>query len=186
MTHLDTLRPLLAVIARERTAARPDLYDDALQEGMIRAWSVEQEKPDAPREYVLAAARNAIGDVARGRPALGAASHRGRQDAADTAIPLVQRDPDGEEAELDVEDASAALAMRQAESAAARWDIAAAVASLPVGSDIELVARRFWGDQDYRSIAADMGVKHTALERRWAGHIRPHLREHLAHLADAA
>lgn len=88
MSHLTTLTPLIGIIAREKTATRPDLYDDARQEGLIRAWTVEQDKPDAPREYVLAAARRGVGDAVRGRAAFGADSHRGRRDAIDGAESL--------------------------------------------------------------------------------------------------
>lgn len=75
--NLESVRTIVGVIARERTRGFPDKYDDALQEGMICAWQVLQKRPDAPRAYVIAAARNGVTSSSLGRAPFGKAPMRG-------------------------------------------------------------------------------------------------------------
>jgi RNA polymerase sigma factor (sigma-70 family) len=185
MSHLTKLAPLIQIIAAERTKGRPELFEDAVQEGMIRAWMVEAKKPDAPREYVLAAARNGVADLVRGRRAFGAPSHQGRQDAMSGWQPFVVDDDYDEDETLDLTDAGAELATEQALMAAHRADVSSAVATLPDG-DADLVLRRFWLDQTYPDVAKAVGTTVAALQRRFVNHIRPALRERLEHLEAAA
>ena len=153
MSHLATLTPLIGIIAREKTATRPDLYDDARQEGLIRAWTVEQDKPDAPREYVLAAARRGVGDILRGRPGFGETGRRGWQDAADSAHGFhldadaaedyaeALADPDAEAAFLAVEDRDAFCRILRAVKAL-RPDLRFVVEERLAGSDFALIGHR--------------------------------------------
>lgn len=68
--QLAELRPLLRIIARERTATRPWMADDAEQEAMIIAW--QRLEAGHPKGFALHAARQAVTDVARGRRPTGA------------------------------------------------------------------------------------------------------------------
>lgn len=179
MDLIKVITPLIGIVARERTREQPYLYDDARQEGLIRAWTVLTERPDAPREYVVAAAKRGVGDVVRGRPAFGAASHRGRQDAHDLAGPLVRLvDGGGEELVIDPEDPSAQDAYDAADVAGL---VRRSVAELADPIDRLMVYERFWGDRLYADIGKDVGLTKQALERRWANHVRPALRERLQH-----
>jgi DNA-directed RNA polymerase specialized sigma24 family protein len=153
MSHLSTLTPLIGIIAREKTTTRPDLYDDARQEGLIRAWTVEESKPDAPREYVLAAARRGIGDVVRGRPAFGEVGRRGWKDAADTAHGFhldadtaedyaeALADPGAEAAFLAVEDRDARRRLYRAVKSL-RPDLRFVVEERLAGSEFALIGHR--------------------------------------------
>jgi RNA polymerase sigma factor (sigma-70 family) len=177
---VEGLAPLVGIIARERTRERPDLYDDARQEGMIRAWVVLECRPDAPPAYVAAAARRAVNDVVRGRPPFGAESHRGRQDAHDTAGPLTRESADGAEYLVaDPEDLAAADALTASEVAEA---VREAVTDLDA-EDRAVVFGRYWLDQGFAEIAETLGRPAGTLSRRWTEKIRPRLRADLAHLA---
>lgn len=179
MTHLATLTPLLGIIAAERTADRPDLFDDVRQEALIRAWEVERDKPEAPREYVLAAARRAAADVLRGRPAFGEESHRGRQDAHDTAGPLTVSEDDDVDEVAPLADRSAERALAEADLVDVREAVRGAVRALPE-DDREAVFLRFWHGMTWPEIAATQGRGTNATRVRFEKHTAPTLREALA------
>lgn len=184
MPHLETLTPLLGIVAAERTTARPDLFDDARQEGLIRAWEVEAAKPDAPREYVLAAAKRAIGDVLRGRPMTGEEGRRGWQDAADYAGPLVAADDD-EDTLAALADPTAADALDRAEACLHLEEVRAAVLALGV-DDLAIVTARFVDEMSWPEAARHLGRKPEAVRRRFVDHIAPRLRADLTHLEELA
>lgn len=83
---LESLRPIIGVIARERTREDPSNYDDAVQEGMINAWRAITSRPDAPRPYALVAAKNGIRGHVSGRATYGKPSSRGRRMVEPTFI----------------------------------------------------------------------------------------------------
>lgn len=153
--RLDTLAPLVGIIAREATKGRPDLYEDARQEGLIAAWRVFADDPDAPRSHGTVAARSAIRAYLRGRPTFGGTGHQGRPDAFDRSEPW----PDDLDALGDAPDVETRLVVR------------AAVAELPP-EDRALVFRRFWAD------AQPTKAEHN----RWRA-VRVHLRETLKEVA---
>lgn len=76
---LESLVPIVGIIAKERTRSWPDKHDDAVQEGMIAAWQVLQKRPDAPRSYVVGAIRNRVTASSMGRASFGKPPMRGRQ-----------------------------------------------------------------------------------------------------------
>lgn len=183
MSHLATIAPLVGIIAREKTTSRPDLYDDARQEGLIRAWTVATAKPDAPREYLVAAARRGVNDVLRGRPSFGEEGRRGWQDAVDSAGPLY-RTIEGEDVLVtDPADYAAEDAFRAALDAATATLVQVAVAGL-APADRQLVELRFYEGLDWRGVADVLGKKSEAVRRRFADHIAPALAASLAHLKE--
>lgn len=166
------------VVAAEESARerRPELFEDAAQEGRIAAWRVLEERPDASGPYVRTAVRRAVRDVFRGRPATGAPSHRGRQDAFDEAGPLEVEKSDGgvylvaEPADRVAGDALEAVERRE--------DVARlleAVAGLPDRERFYVWAR-FWRDWAGADIARELGIARHTMELVWAQRTRPALR----------
>lgn len=185
MTHLDTLTPLLGIIAAERTKDRPDLFEEVRQEAMIRAWEVETAKPEAPREYVLAAARRAANDVLRGRPRFGEEGRRGWQDAHDVAGPLTFGEDDSEDEALTLQDDAARVALEHAEASDLRDAVSRAVSRLSE-DDRDLVVRRFYLEQTWPEIASTRGRSANAVRVYFDTHLAPLLREALAPYREAA
>lgn len=185
-SRLETLAPLLGIIAAERTADRPDDFDDVRQEALIKAWQVERDRPDASTAYITAAARRAAVDALRGRPSFGASSHRGRQDAADAAVPLVTVDEDGEERPVvEPADPAAAAALEEADLVDVRDAVRAAVRDLPE-EDRALVYRRFFAGETWPEIAAGSSRGTNATRVRFEEHVAPVLRDRLEDFRNAA
>lgn len=178
---VESLRPLIEIMASERTKERPDLWEDAVQEGLIRAWRVLTDRPGSDRAYVTAAARRGVGDVLRGRPLTGEEGRRGYMDAADHSDPLVVETADGEEFATEPADASAEDAFLAVDY---RDEVRAAVGRLEP-EDRDVVFLRYWRDLGYREISPIVGKPAGTLSRRWTETIRPRLREDLAPLAAA-
>lgn len=176
---VESLAPLVGLIARERTSAYPGLYDDARQEGLVRAWEVLGKRPDAPAPYVTAAVKRGVHDVLRGRPAFGAPRHRGRQDAHEGAVALTRQTDEGEEYAMEPEDTTTAAAY---EAVDVRDAVQAAVRALPY-EDRRLVFGRYWEDRSFADLALELGRPEGTLSRRWTDVVRPRLREALAPLA---
>lgn len=179
MTHLATLAPLLGIVAAERTHERPDLFDDVRQEALIRAWEVERDAPEAPREYVLAAARNAATDAVRGRPGFGESGRRGWQDAHDVAGPLTVDDDHDVDTVAPLADASAARALEEADLADVCEAVRTAVRELPA-ADRNAVFLRFWQGMTWPQVAAELDRGTNATRVRFERHIAPTLRASLA------
>jgi RNA polymerase sigma factor (sigma-70 family) len=179
MTSVETLAPLVGILARERTARYPDLYDDARQEGLVRAWTVLEKRPDAPASYVVAAVKRGINDVVRGRPSFGAASHRGRRDAHVGASALTRQGEDGEGYVHESEDPRARDVFDAVEVGQAVRDAVQGLAP----EDRALVFGRYWEDLRFSDLAPLLGRPTGSLSRRWTDVIRPRLRADLAGLA---
>lgn len=178
MSHLETLEPLIGIIAAERTGERASRYDDARQEGLIRAWLVEQERPDAPREYVLAAARRGVADTLRGRASFGAASHRGRQDAADSATPFSQNEERDDDTLLSLVDMASVTALEGAETADVGSMLRRIISRLPE-ADRSVIFDRFWRDMTWAEVAASRGRSANAVRVRFHNHIAAAIRTEL-------
>ena len=174
--RLAALRPLVEIIAAERTTSRPELFDDAVQEGLIAAWQALEARPDAPAAYVTGAARNGVRSALRGRITGG--GHQGRQDAADFADGFA---PDYEHPSCP----AAAKALELAELVPHLPVIRAAVAALEP-RDVELVVLRFVHGLDWPAVGARLGRSGNAVRVRFRDHLTPKLRSELAHLAGAA
>lgn len=169
---LDTLKPLVEIMAAERTKDRPDLFEDAVQEGLIAAWQASETHPGKEARYYRAAARNGVVSVLRGRPATGAEGRRGWQDAHDSSGPLVVEGSDG--FEYLVAEPADATAARDFDAAEIRSAIAEAVSDLdPL--DVEIVVGRFWEDLGFADLAKRTGRPAGTLSRRWTEIIRPRL-----------
>lgn len=172
MTDLATLRPLVEIMAAERTKDAPHLFEDSVQEGLIAAWQASEARPDASPAYVRAAARNGTTNLVRGRSPFGAPSHRGRQDAHDTAGPLVQTSADG--VEYLVAEPADPTAARDLDVADFREAVREAVSRLdPL--DAEIVLLRYWHDLGFAEISKRVGRPAGTLSRRWTEIIRPRL-----------
>lgn len=180
---VEGLAPLVGIMAAERTKDRPSDFDDAYQEGLIAAWRA-LENFVSPA-YVTACARNAIGDVLRGRPSFGAAPHRGAKDAHTVAGPFthdVDDDPDNLYA---LSDEAALAAILRAQMAPHAVEVRAAVADLRA-EDATAVYLRFYEEFSWPEVAAHLGRGTEAVRRRFVNHTAPLLRERLSHLEEFA
>jgi RNA polymerase sigma factor (sigma-70 family) len=152
--NLETLKPLVEIMAAERCTDRPDAFDDAVQEGLIAAWRVSKTHPEASPQYVRASARRAVVDVLRGRPMTGQAGRRGWQDAHAVADPLT--DADG-------------VLVREPAYVEPGFDgapVRFAVAALP---DLErrYVALRFWEGHTEAEIGEALDLSAFAVAKLW-------------------
>jgi RNA polymerase sigma factor (sigma-70 family) len=176
---LSRIAPLVRIIAAEHTHTRPDLFDDAVQEGMIAAWQSLAKGADDPRTYAVAAARYGVIAVLRGRPATGNTGRQGWQDAHDSAAQYENT------TDVDSPDPTAHAAMASAEWSTERTAVAAAIRSLPP-RDQAYVVGRFYLDMTGPEIAEHLGIPNATLNRRFRTFTIPTLSTALAHLADAA
>lgn len=184
---LERVAPLVGIMAREKTAGNPSLYDDARQEGLIRAWLAQQKyDADNPRAYMVAAARSGISGLLRGRPPFGAEGRRGWRDAHDTSVSLTSSirvderenrshaSPSFDEASL--ADEAARRDMEHAETAPIRDAVRAAVATLPRRDQI-IILSRFAHRATWPEVAKVAGSPSADAARiRFADHIAPALR----------
>jgi RNA polymerase sigma factor (sigma-70 family) len=171
------LRGLVEIMAAERTRDHPELFDDAVQEGMIAAWRAHEARGDRSPAYYHAAARHGVLSVLRGRHSFGHEGRRGWQDAHDSSVPLVVRSEDGEESM--VADPEAIWAQEEVESGPRFAEIRRAVAELDP-EDRAIVFGRYWLDVGYAELADSLGRPAGTLSRRWSEKIRPLLAERIA------
>lgn len=167
---LEQIAPLIRVMANERTQSKPDLFDDAVQEGMIAAWRAEQGRPGMSGTYYRGAARNGVLNVAMGRPFTGQATRRGWQDAHNSSSPT------GDTYPVEPMSTSAADAMAAIE---AGDDVRQAVAKLEPELR-EVAYLHFWEDLTYAQIGKRLGKKAGTISWLWSRKIAPALRESLA------
>lgn len=165
---LAELRPLVEIMAAERTTSTPHLFDDAVQEGLIAAWKARKARPDAPNSYVVGAARNGVRSVVRGRPGTGQTGHRGVTDAStltehDAYIPE-HGTPDTYSVEL--------------------GEVWGAVKRLPP-IDSSIATLRAYS-YEWREVASIVGMGSEATRRRFVNHIAPRLAAELGHLREVA
>ena len=168
--NLHALRPLVEIIAAERTTTAPHLFDDAVQEGLIAAWKAENARPDAPRSYVVGAARNGVRSVLRGRPMTGQEGHRGWQDASDYTD--------------EVDEASKVKATSADHDSAELSQVWGAVRRLE-STEAHIATMRAYG-YDWKQIGPRVGLQGEAARRRFVHHIAPRLASELAHLRGVA
>lgn len=145
----------LRTLASERAGDQPHLQDDLVQEAAIAIWSVLQKRPDAPRPYLVATAKNAMANLLRGGHTTGAPSRQGRKDASsaqDYAEPPDHPSPESED-----------------------WShVRAAVRSLPL-DERQILWDKFWCDRTWAQVAHDHGTRENRLIWRWTNHIKPKL-----------
>ena len=79
LSRLEDLQPLVRAIARQWSRDRPAEEDDLAQEIATRLWLVLRRRPDAPHEYLAAAARHAALDYRTRGPSVDRLSQSGRQ-----------------------------------------------------------------------------------------------------------
>lgn len=182
MTDLATLRPLVEIMAAERLHDSPDLFDDAVQEGLIAAWEASVARPDAPAQYVAGAARNGVRSVVCGRPFTGHEGRRGWQDAHGSTVPLTSVNSEGDEY-LTIEP-ECLRSERALDVAGLRSDVWTAVAAL-APEDRDLVFLRYVEDLGFAEAALVLGRPAGTLSRRWTEIIRPALRTSLEGIRNA-
>ena len=79
LSRLEDLQPLVRAIAWRWSRDRPTEEDDLAQEIATRLWLVLRRRPDAPQEYLAAAARHAALDYRTRGPSVDRLSQSGRQ-----------------------------------------------------------------------------------------------------------
>lgn len=178
MTTTPVRLALVQTMAAERTRDRPDLFDDAVQEGLIAAWRAQEAHPDASPTYLTGAARNGVRGAVAGRAPFGHSPHRGTQDAADSSIPT--------DSDLfpDPEDPTSAAALAAVEVVVELAEVRTAVRDL-CDTDRDIVRLRFVEGLDWKDVAARLGTRGSnATRRRFIDHIAPALRTALPHLEE--
>lgn len=179
MITLEGFRPLVEIIASERVRGQNNLFDDAVQEGLIAVWKVLQQRPDAPKAYLAGAARHGVNNLLRGRSQTGQPSRQGRQDAHDKAAWLPDNPDDDQEFPVPSTDGG----MPEVELVDVRALVRAEVGGL-AERDREQVYLRFWEGLTSREISARLGVPRGTIESGWVTRIRPALRVQLSELED--
>lgn len=171
---IEQMRPLIEIMAAERTKESPHLFEECVQEGMIAAWQAMEKHPHKDSVYYRAAARNGVINPLRGRSAFGAEPHRGTQDAWGFTGPLVIEVDGVETLVVDPEDPHAL----EAYDAVGYDAVHSAVADL-APEDRALVHGRYWADKGFKELSGTLGRPEGTLSRRWTQNIRPQLAEAL-------
>lgn len=176
MSALDLARleGLAQVMAAERDAG--PLHDDAVQEGLVAAWTAAQRHPDKPPAYYHRACQYGVVSVLRGRPMTGTEGRQGWQDAHDHAAPLTTTTPEGEEHTHDQADPAAQAALEAIEHRDPT--LHAALAALP-DQDRHLVWLRYWLGLGFTECAQHLQRPAGTLSRRWSQTVRPALADAL-------
>lgn len=157
--NLEDLLPLIEIMARERTRSRPNDYDDAVQEGLIAAWTALEKNPGQSDQYYAGAARMGIvGFVTDEHRPTGAPSRRGggRKTGEMEFVPIADWDSALPEVQTDI-DARTAVRRRLAEK------------------ERQIVFMRIWKDMTFKQIGERLGLKESSTAQRWKTHIVPRL-----------
>lgn len=174
---------LLVGMARER--ARPEDFDDTLQEGRIALWQVATAKPTASQAYLHGAARLRMTDYATRHNPTGRPSQQGRQQVeASVSLDALADATHDDEGGLDALLLVAAEVLGDIEMAYHYGEIMAAISGLSEPQK-RYVMLRFWGGMNDQEIAARVQVRADTLQRMWSKRVRPELAGRLAHLAAA-
>lgn len=153
--------------------------DDAMQEGLIRAWEIRRRTPEATAAYVNTAIRRRINDVAvRGYPQMGELRPRNWSDASKLATTLIVELKDDEEDEIDrnygipdrTHETELSLVVRSAVGCLGEFDR-------------RVVFLHVWRDLTFDQISPEVGMTPGGLRNRWWRVIAPTLRERLVDLA---
>jgi len=176
-SYVRDREPLLRIQAYERI--HPDNVPDAVNEARYTIWEVLQKRPDAPPEYVRAAAKTRITEVSMRGNWLGQPSQRGKP----SVDPLRRADRDSFDDPDFLVEASAPEILDTLELAYHEGQILEAIRTLPRRHQ-EYVVLRFWGGWTHAELAPLMGVKTNNMARMWTETIKPLLAERLAHLAE--
>lgn len=187
MTAEDTLAalsPQIGRMVRARAKEVPHLWEDLTQEAMVAAWQEFEANPDAPEAHAVRSAQFRVSKVVGGKPFTGEPRHPGRQDAHDSAFPLVRRTADGEE--FYAAEPADPRALTASENAEARTDLSEVVGRAVL--DLDPVDRAaiwlvFWQDCTWRDAAKRLGRPEGTLTRRWAQVIRPALAASLSEVS---
>lgn len=177
MIDLSALPPLAELMASEQ-GVHPDLWDDAVQEGMIRAWLTTEQRPDASPQYVHTAMRHGVRGLSTGRSHYGAPSRQGRREPLDTHFEQMPEEESHSFITIAPYDRVEELADVDVDA------IRKAVKGL-TARDQWLVHLRFTKDLSWPEMSKEMaplgrGTGANALRKRFQEHIAPTLREVLS------
>lgn len=165
MIEIEDIYNTAREAARDRTKSRPADYDDAVQEGIIAAWTAQQRHPDKTDNYYRSAARlGVLGYVTDEHRPTGAPNRRGggRKQKDIEMVPIVGWDAPLNYPWPDV-------------------DVTRAMASLDE-EEREIAFMKFWLDMTWDQIAEHLGKHRATVFTRWQKHIAPKLRETLSEL----
>lgn len=156
LTEID---PLLRLIARERVGAQTWLYDDAVQEARIAAWTRLSEGFSIG--IAVFKAKQAVIDVCVGSRMTGS---KARNVPITRTVGLVQQAPDGgDEYLVEPEDIAAADAFDEVvDSAALDWLLS------PLTDEQRSLVHMRLDDLTTREIASELGITHQAVSYRLA------------------
>ena len=154
LTEID---PLLRLIARERVGNQTWLYDDAVQEARIAAWTRLSEGHSIG--IAVFKAKQAVIDVVLGYRMTGS---KARNVPITRTVGLVQSAPDGgEEYLVEPEDIAAADAFDDVvDSAALDWLLS------PLTDEQRSLVQMRLDDLTTREIASELGISHQAVSQR--------------------
>lgn len=152
---LDTWK-LVWKIAHRSTLSQPWLFEDAYQEGMLRAW--ERIEQGHPQHIVNYAAKQAIVDLVTGGRMTGSKLRGGgRTDAARHARSIYRTDKDGDRVEYVVEPVDGRTAEEQ-DLIDLRDELRRAMEVL-APHHREILYLFYWEGLEQAAIAARLGIK---------------------------
>lgn len=178
--RLKAVRRFVARPAREATGSNSGAFEDSVQEGVIAAWKLLQETPEAPLSWALRSAKFAAINAARGRRHTGA-PERTKMSAPTQSVASLE-----EITEAHDEEGYAIPAVFVTDpwgSEIDGLDVRGALARL-CEEDRRLVWLRFWEGRSEADTAQVLGISRSLVSYRWTYRIVPALR--VALVADAA
>lgn len=168
-THLATARSLVFQMRLEPSSAD---FDDLIQEGAIAAWLATKDRDlRDPTTYGMVAARRRIQRSLTGRlPMYGSEAPKGQR------IHDQMRKTDCREVVEEGFAESRSTAPDPLDGVLAREGLESLLDRLERPEDRRLAAMLSLG-WNFKEIAEDLGIKHSAAHHRWTKRIRPALRE---------
>lgn len=170
------------------------LYDDVVQEGLIKGWETLERKGgrvNVAAPYLTMSMRGRMADVAHGRPMFGGDRRPGPKTEPPQTVSLdalMHNDTTGSDGEESLSGSFRELLhgpdlLDGVELAYHDGTLAQALDALPP-ADRQYVVLRFWHGLSDREIAAEQRKTYKFVWQRWHRTIRPRLQEALAVFGD--
>lgn len=168
--HLPRLLGLARFIVTQHKVP-PMEFDDAVQEGLIAAWTAMERHPDRAESYYNVALRNGILSYITGHTLTGRAARSRGSIGKDVRVESFES-PEGAFGEIDppyVDEYPSERETRVNESV-----------DVLDRRDRAIVHGLFWLGMSYREVAPHVSLSESRTKKRWQYEIKPKLRQALA------